>query len=232
LKTFALPVVTIGDATYGEVSSTEYLDHVYNYAYYGSQGHKSGIEPIARWVQGDSKPTYHAILFYDGDNASPEAFTNFTDVMIPVESTFQVRPSMYNWTQEADPDQLDLRGLRARFNVVSIKADRQTLQTIHDTYFDMVQSELNTVSIAVASIVFIPIIDSYITASTVNGGNPMPVDAAQAPYIWAQETLLWSDAAEDANITDFLSAFNANITWQLSSLGGVFVPFPLSQLFR
>lgn len=145
--------------------------------------------------------------------------------MIPVESTFQVRPSMYNWTQEADPDRLDLRGLRARFNVVSIKADRQALQTIHDTYFDMVQSELNTVSIAVASIVFIPIIDSYITASTVNGGDSMPVDAAQAPYIWAQETLLWSDAAEDANTTDFLSAFNAKITWQLSSQGGVASPF-------
>ena len=63
------------------------------------------------------------------------------------------------------------------------------MQAIHDMYFDMVQSELNTVP-AVASIILIPVIDNYITASTVSGGRPMSVGAAQAPYILAQETLL------------------------------------------
>jgi hypothetical protein len=49
----------------------------------------------------------------------------------------------------------------------------------------------------------------------------MAVDPSQAPYIQAEQTLLWSNSADDEKIVQFLSNFNANITDQLSGLDNV-----------
>lgn len=221
LRTFPLSEVALGQATYGSALSTDYLDYVYGFAHNGSQDYKAGIEPLVQWTQGVENLTYQSIMFYDGDNASPTALINFTNVMKPINSTFEVRPSMYNWTEAADPAREALNGLRSRFNVVSIKADRQAMQIIHDTFFETIQVELADVVGAIGTVVFIPIIENYITTSTVSGGDPMEVDPTQAPYIWAEETVLWSDTADDVKITDFLSAFNTNVTAQLSVLDNV-----------
>lgn len=128
---------------------------------------------------------------------------------------------MYNWTEEADSSRGTLRGLRARFNVVSIKANRQALQIIHDTFLDMVQESMTSIDDLVTSLAFVPITERFLTVSEKNGGDPMAVDPSQAPYIQAEQTLLWSNSADDEKIVQFLSNFNANITDQLSGLDNV-----------
>lgn len=221
LKTYSLPVVTVGETAYGPNVSTQFLDYVYDFAVNGSGDAKAAIEPRAQFIQGTGAPSYFNIMFYDGDNTAPTALVNFTEVLSPINSTFEVRPSMYNYTQGADAERSALDGLRACFNVVSIKADRKALQIVHDIFLEAAQSELASVTDLVASIAFIPITKDYLTASTVNGGDPMEVDPSEAPYLWIEETLLWSNTANDTSIVNFLAAFNTNVSNQLDSLGDV-----------
>ncbi|KAK6217597.1 hypothetical protein LQW54_003319 [Pestalotiopsis sp. IQ-011] len=164
-------------------------------------------------------------MFYDGADTSPAALVNFTDAMQPVDSTFEVRPSMYNWTLAADPDREALRGLHARFQVITIVADRAALQVLHDTYLDMLSSMLADVADLVAALVFVPISEKFLTASAVNSGDPMDVDTAAAPYLFVEQTSLWSDGGDGAKIDSFLEAYNANVTARLSAVDNVLLPY-------
>lgn len=223
LKTISLPAVAVGETTYNGSVADALLDSIYDFALYGSEDVKAGIEPRVQWIPEQGSPTYHGILFYNGDDASPPALVNFTDKdsLQSVSSTFRVRDSMFNWTQEADSGREQLRGLRARFNVVTIRANRQALGIIHDTFLGMMADELEGVASIVGSLAFVPITAEYLKVSTINGGDPMAVDASQAPYILAEQTFLWSNSSDDAKISGFLDAFNANVTTQLNSLDGV-----------
>ncbi|KAI4600805.1 hypothetical protein KJ359_012967 [Pestalotiopsis sp. 9143b] len=223
LKIVSLPEVTIGQNTYDESVSQEFLDYVIGFAHNGSEDAKAALEPMVQLINGQL--TYNAIMFYNGADTSPAALVNFTVAMQPVDSTFEVRPSMYNWTLAADPDREALRGLHARFQVITIVADRAALQVLHDTYLDMLESTLADVANLVAALVFVPISEKFLTASTVNGGDPMAVDAAAAPYLFVEQTFLWSDASDDAKIDSFLEAYNANVTAQLSAMDNVLSPY-------
>lgn len=227
LKTFSLPAVAVGETTYNGTVTDDFLDSIYDFSVYGSEYVKAGIEPGVQWIPQLGNPTYHGILFYNGDDASPPELVNFTDKgsMQPVSSTFMVRNSMYNWTQEADSDRGLLHGLRARFNLVTIKANRQALKIIHDTFLEMMADELEGVTNIIGSLAFVPITKEYLKVSTINGGDPMAVDASQAPYILVEESFLWSSPGDDGKISSFLDAFNVNITSQLDSLDGVLSPF-------
>ncbi|ETS78416.1 hypothetical protein PFICI_10478 [Pestalotiopsis fici W106-1] len=223
LKTVSLPEVTIGQNTYNESVSEEFLDYVIGFAHNGSGDSKAALEPMVQSINGQL--TYNAIMFYDGANTSPAALLNFTDVMQPVNSTFEVRPSMYNWTQAADPGREALRGLRARFQVITITADRAAVQVLHDTFLEMLESTLANVENLVAALVFVPITEKFLTASTINGGDPMDVDTASAPYLFVEQTFLWSNASDSAKIDSFLETYNANVTAQLSVMDNVLSPY-------
>lgn len=213
----------MGETTYNGTVTDDFLDSIYDFALYGSEDVKAGIEPRGQWIPQLGNPTYHGILFYNGDDTSPPALVNFTDKgsMQPVSSTFMVRDPMYNWTQEADSDRELLHVLRARFNLVTIKANRQALKIIHDTFLEMMADELEGVTNIIGSLAFVPITKKYLKVSTINGGDPMAVDASQAPYILVEESFLWSSPGDDDKISSFLDAFNVNIT----SLDGVQSPF-------
>lgn len=173
------------------------------------------------------EPTYHAILFYNGDSATPSSLSNFTDedTMKQTNSTFHVRPSMYDWTQEADGDRGDLRGLRARFHVVPIKADRQALQILHDVFLDKISEVSSDANTIVMSLALVPITEEFLVASTKNGGDPMAVDSSQAPYIQAEVAMLWSSSDDDQEIDKFLDDFNAEVTNQLQELDNVLASY-------
>ncbi|RSL99004.1 hypothetical protein CEP52_009997 [Fusarium oligoseptatum] len=227
LTTFSLPEVAVGEISYEQNVAEKFLDSTYDFAKFGSEDFKAGIEPRVQWIPSMGDPSYHAIIFYNGDSAAPSSLDNFTntDNMGQASSTFRVRPSMYNWTEEADSSRGALRGLRARFSVVSIKANRQALQIIHDTFLDMVQESMTSIDDLVTSLAFVPITERFLTVSGKNGGDPMAVDPSQAPYIQAEQTLLWSSSVDDEKIVQFLSDFNANVTNQLSGLDNVLSPY-------
>lgn len=146
--------MAVGETTYNGSADDDLRDSIYDFAIYGSEDVKAGIEPRVQWIPQNGSPTYHGILFYNGDDASPPALVNFTDKdsLPPVSSTFRVRDSMYSWTQEADSDRELLHGLRARFNVVTIRADRQALAILHDSFLGMMAEGLEGVAGIVGSL--------------------------------------------------------------------------------
>ncbi|RSL53644.1 hypothetical protein CEP53_007703 [Fusarium sp. AF-6] len=98
LTTFSLPEVAVGEISYEKNVAEKFLDSTYNFAKFGSEDFKAGIEPRVQWIPSMGDPSYHAIIFYNGDSAAPSSLDNFTntDNMGQASPTFRVRPSMYN----------------------------------------------------------------------------------------------------------------------------------------
>ncbi|KAF4778635.1 FAD binding domain protein [Colletotrichum scovillei] len=226
LKTFSLLEVAVGENQYDSSSRSQFLDSIYSFALDGSNDQHVGIEPRVQWIPLNSPELgYYSILFNNGDTASPPALDNFTQTMQPINSSFIVRPSMYNWTQFADSSRSQLRGLRGSFHVVTIKANRQALDIVHDVFFDMMKAQLSDVTNLIGSLAFVPITEHFLSVSAANGGDPMNVDATQGTYILVEETVLWTDASSDATVDAFLKDFDANVTSQLADLGDISSPF-------
>ncbi|KAI8180776.1 hypothetical protein K4K54_012150 [Colletotrichum sp. SAR 10_86] len=226
LKTLSLPEVAVGENQYSSNSSEQFLDSIYSFALDGSSDTHVGIEPRVQWIPSlYPDPSYYSILFNNGNTTTPPALINFTQTMEPISSSFIVRPSMYNWTQFADSSRSQLAGLRSAFHVVTIKANRQALDIVHDVFLDMMKTQISGVTNVIGSLAFVPVTEHFLSASTANGGDPMDVDATQGTYILVEETVVWSEASDDAKIDQFLADFDTNVTSQINALGDVMSPF-------
>ncbi|KAI9734316.1 MAG: hypothetical protein M1834_002420 [Cirrosporium novae-zelandiae] len=219
LKTFVVPSVYVGEASYGPGVADQWIDSVYNFALYGSSDPKAAVTPVARWGSSLTAPTYDATMFYSGNHSSPAVLKNFTaPVLTPQETTYAHR-SMYNYTQETDAPFASGQGygFRQRFFVVSLRASKEAITMIHDTYFSTVQTQLANVTNFFAGLAFMPITHQYIAAGNAAGGNPQGISESRGPYIWVEQSYMWSDAADDDKINNFLTSINANITTWLDS---------------
>ncbi|KAF4871836.1 Bifunctional solanapyrone synthase [Colletotrichum siamense] len=226
LKTLPLPEVAVGENQYSSNSSAQFLDSIYSFALDGSSDTHVGIEPRVQWIPSlYPDPSYYSILFNNGNTTTPPALINFTQTMEPISSSFTVRPSMYNWTQFADSSRSQLAGLRSAFHVVTIKANRQALDIVHDVFLDMMKTQISGVTNVIGSLAFVPVTEHFLSVSTANGGDPMDVDATQGTYILVEETVVWSEASDDAKIDQFLADFDTNVTSQINALGDVMSPF-------
>ncbi|KAI8278248.1 hypothetical protein K4K57_001583 [Colletotrichum sp. SAR 10_99] len=226
LKTLPLPEVAVGENQYSSNSSAQFLDSIYSFALDGSSDTHVGIEPRVQWIPSlYPDPSYYSILFNNGNTTTPPALINFTQTMEPISSSFTVRPSMYNWTQFADSSRSQLAGLRSAFHVVTIKANRQALDIVHDVFLDMMETQISGVTNVIGSLAFVPVTEHFLSVSTANGGDPMDVDATQGTYILVEETVVWSEASDDAKIDQFLADFDTNVTSQINALGDVMSPF-------
>ncbi|KAI8268133.1 hypothetical protein K4K58_006224 [Colletotrichum sp. SAR11_239] len=226
LKTLPLPEVAVGENQYSSNSSAQFLDSIYSFALDGSSDTHVGIEPRVQWIPSlYPDPSYYSILFNNGNTTTPPALINFTQTMEPISSSFTVRPSMYNWTQFADSSRSQLAGLRSAFHVVTIKANRQALDIVHDVFLDMMKTQISGVTNVIGSLAFVPVTEHFLSVSTANGGDPMDVDATQGTYILVEETVVWSEASDDAKIDQFLADFDTHVTSQINALGGVMSPF-------
>ncbi|KAJ0297319.1 hypothetical protein Brms1b_013609 [Colletotrichum noveboracense] len=180
LKTLPLPEVAVGENQYSSNSSVQFLDSIYSFALDGSSDTHVGIEPRVQWIPSlYPDPSYYSILFNNGNTTTPPALVNFTQTMEPISSSFIVRPSMYNWTQFADSSRSQLAGLRSAFHVVTIKANRQALDIVHDVFLDMIKTQISGVTNVIGSLAFVPVTEHFLSVSTANGGDPMDVDATQ-----------------------------------------------------
>ncbi|KAI8201243.1 hypothetical protein K4K52_007335 [Colletotrichum sp. SAR 10_76] len=208
LKTLPLPEVAVGENQYSSNSSAQFLDSIYSFALDGSSDNHVGIEPRVQWIPSlYSEPSYYSILFNNGNTTTPPALINFTQTMEPISSSFT------------------LAGLRSAFHVVTIKANRQALDIVHDVFLDMMKTQISGVTNVIGSLAFVPVTEHFLSVSTANGGDPMDVDATQGTYILVEETVVWSEASDDAKIDQFLADFDTNVTSQINALGDVMSPF-------
>lgn len=218
LKTLQVPAVTVGLRSYSSnVTATQFLDSVYNFVEYGSSDEKTAIIPSALFTPASSEPTFNTFLFYNGDDPAPAALVNFSaPVMVPTSSTFSYR-SMFNWTQEMNAEIELLHGFRERFYVLTIHSNREAFTIVYNTWADAVASKLSSLGIYIFGLTFQPITKQFVSASTVNGGDPQGLDVDGAPYVFVEQSLGYGTLVDDATVDAIYNEVDANITQQLKA---------------
>ena len=209
----------MGQTNYGAGVWAKFRDAVFDFAMKGSADFRSAVTPIIRWGVGEAEPSYHSMLFHNGPEDTPVSLANFTAPVFSTLNNSMSRRSMHQWTLESDAGFDHIHGLRQRFYVVSLYANKEAMDIVHNTWFTGVQKELSSVQNFFTGVAFMPIAKNYIIAGNKRGGDPMGVDSSKAPYIWVEESMMWSNPADDAKIDAFLKSVNKDIDSQLGPKG-------------
>lgn len=143
LRTLYAPKVMVGDATYGTEVKDQWLDSIYNFAINGDSDPKGAITPVARFGQGSTAVEYDSTLLYNGNNTRPDVLKDWLNgTLTAITSTFASR-SMGEWGTGQPSSQAVLGyGFRQRFHVMPMRASREAIRIIHDTYFAGVEAQL------------------------------------------------------------------------------------------
>lgn len=226
LKTIKAPKVMVGTVSYvpGKDTAEAFIDAVHDYTVNGGKDYKSATIPTAEYIPAIQGTVYTSFLFYNGHNESPAALKkimgNDTSAsgderkLTTLTNTFSYR-SMYQWSNELDPVFPLLKGDRQRFYVLNIHAsNRDAIATVHDTFIEVAKESIPT-GVITAALAFPAVGEKYIQASTVNGGDPMSLDPAGAPYIWVEESMTALATVTDEEIDAFYEKANSKIIQRL-----------------
>lgn len=227
MQTLNVPILTAGQRAYGtgnDVASS-FLDALYYMAADPEPDVKGAIVPIARAYSGSNGTSYNTMMFYNGNNTNPDFFANFSaPVLPPTTDTYEVMAGMGDASAAMAEGTDQVAGFREGWWILPIRADRQAIQIIHDTYFEMINEYFVDVTNWISGMAFNIISKEYVVSGINNGGDPMGVDPNLAPYIWIEESITWADEKDDATVQAFYEAVNANLTAQLTPLN-VLTPF-------
>ncbi|KAK7729790.1 hypothetical protein SLS53_009206 [Cytospora paraplurivora] len=222
MRTIEVPVMTAGQRSWGtgDDVANGFLDAIYYMAVDPSPDVKGAITPVARASDSINGTSYNAMLFYNGNNTTPPFFANFSSpVLAPDEDSFEVMPGMGSAATVMSKGIDMVLGMREAWWMLPMRANREALQIVHDTYFEMIQEYFADMSGWITGFAPIIISKEFVVAGIKNGGDPMGLDPTQAPYIWIEESITWSNEEDDATVQAFYKAFNANVTTQLEPLG-------------
>jgi len=121
---------------------------------------------------------YTSALFYDGTECNQPALANFTSLPAIVNSYGPTTLAKYI----SGTDALIADGTRQVFQVISSIADASALEIVHDTFVEMVTTNIYGVAGLQASVAFQPVTKNFIQQGINKGGNPQGVDITKAPY--------------------------------------------------
>ncbi|KAL1616991.1 hypothetical protein SLS56_011179 [Neofusicoccum ribis] len=166
-------------------------------------------------------PEYSATLFYSGKNTRPALFSDWLgDSLVPADNSTSLMPiTLGQYSKLIRPGFEkggESYGYRQSFHLVPIQANIEALDIVHDTYFDGVRSMPSDVTDFVTGIAWNPVTTEFLAAS--NMGIGCPQGAEEPPVFWAEETLAWKYAKDDAIIEIFIKTANENITAQLEAI--------------
>lgn len=116
IKTLAIPIVTVGQVTYGGGIGRTMVQALHDYAHDGANDNRTFVLPNFSYIPAASPDiSYSVDLFYKGNDTAPAAFVNFTQsTLTPTSSTFSAR-SIANWTVESDEGTDSVHGEIFRF---------------------------------------------------------------------------------------------------------------------
>lgn len=220
LNTISAPVVSVGQVSWGTGVRDAFLDSVYGFAHNGVLDVKAGVTPTVNWspLTGEDA-VYSGMVFYNGNDTNPAALTNFTGGSMPTTGALTVR-SMNDWANETGTGFDRVHGMNFRFHVLSILADRDAIGIIHDTYISLAKTRLANVENVFTTLAMMPISKTYITSNRgPRSGDPMGIDESKAPYIWVEESTMWSNPSDEPVVEAFLEEVNAKIEKLLQPLG-------------
>ncbi|CZR68267.1 related to 6-HYDROXY-D-NICOTINE OXIDASE [Phialocephala subalpina] len=215
LLTYSSPTICAGIT---EIPSTEkgaFLSAVANFGQYGDADSKAAVIPSIFMLGSLNLTVYTSALFYDGTNCSQSALANFTAIPSIMNTYGSTTLAAY----VKGTDALIADGTRQAFRVMSSFANAESLEIVHDTFVEMVTTEIWNITGLQASVAFQPVTRNFIQQGISKGGNPQAVDLESAPYFWMVENFSWTDSADDDRIFAFAVEVTAVIEGKLEAAG-------------
>ncbi|KAK2610729.1 hypothetical protein N8I77_004135 [Diaporthe amygdali] len=226
LQTFYAPTPLVANAVYGDTNETRdaYIDALVNFANNGDQDTGAAVTPVARWGPNYTAPSYESTLFFNGTTAPTsgpfaEFYSGTTLKAINDSSTLQ--PTTLAQISKA------LRpafapggagyGFRQKFRVVPIKATTEAARIVHDNFFDSLAANglANRAPGFFTGLAF-----NAVTPTMARQSAGMPQNVPQEPAFWVEQSVSWSDAANDAEIEEWLVSADAAMDEALQKING------------
>jgi hypothetical protein len=213
----------LGEAGYGTGAETKdkWMDSILNYCINGSSDPKAAVIPVARFGHGDTEPEYDTTLFYNGNASRPAIFNDFQGGLLPASNSTNLSPlTMAAFAKLVTPAFQPggkSYGIQQRFHVMSTLATKESMNIVHDTFFDAAKTKLSNVTDLFLGLAWNSITTKFIEAS--NSGDGCPQGVEEVPQFWVEEAYSYHSAEDDAVIEDFVQTVNANITAQLQDVG-------------
>lgn len=226
LQTFYAPTPLVANAVYGDTNETRdaYIDALVNFANNGDQDTGAAVTPVARWGPNYTAPSYEATLFFNGTTAPSsgpfaEFYSGTTLKAINDSSTLQpttlaetarlLRPAF----QPGGPG----HGFRQKFRVVPCAATKEAARIVHDNFFDTLAANglANRAPGFFAGLAF-----NAVTPTMARESAGLPQNIPQEAAFWVEQAISWSDAANDAEIEEWLVSADAAMEEQLSAING------------
>lgn len=216
LQTFPLKAALRAEATFEQSEETNdlFLNAVLNFTLNGDEDVHASIIPIVGWGPNQTVPSYSSTLMYNGSVApSTGSFATFYDGTIPsVKNSSTLQPlSLAEFSRTVRPVFQaggPGHGFRQRFHVVSSKATREAMDVVQDVWFALLRETdlANRVPGFLASLAYNTVTKTFAERSQ---GTPEEFDAVA--QFWAEESVGWSNAEDDAEVEKFMLDVNKNI---------------------
>lgn len=227
LQTFYAPTPFVANAVYeGDPNATRdaYIDALVNFANNGDQDTGAAVTPVARWGPNYISPSYEATLFYNGTTlptSGPFAdfYSGATLKAVNESSTPQLQTLADNAKllrpafQTGGPG----HGFRQKFRVVPCKATKEAARIVHDNFFDSLAANglANRAPGFFTGLAF-----NAVTPTMARESGGLPQNIPEEAAFWVEQSVSWSDAANDAEIEEWLVTADAAMDEQLKAING------------
>lgn len=163
-----------GVPSYGSSEVAEdFIDSVYHFATSGHVDPKGSIIPVAQFVSGQDGPDYASTLFYNGDQARPRVLQDFLgQILTPLDGSDTLIPySLGQYSRDVRPAFEKggfAYGLRQRFHLIPVIANREAIKLLHDEFFKGALDTFNDTEGGTIGLAFNPITSSSCQLPTPN----------------------------------------------------------------
>jgi hypothetical protein len=245
LKTYDVPVVTVGIATHvNNTTSAGYYNTLADFVLHGQMAdEKASVIPIVNTGSTALVPgavSYTTYRFWGGntsnafEDASPPSLSYFAEPALSVDSDTFAPKTMHGWSEETAPSFARTKGLRQRFYTpltLRVTDNAETvaaLETIHELYFGAVSSALSRLDLWFTGMSPFPISKRFLAASAerensvgdihIPKGDPMGLTLEN--LIVVELSLSYSnDATYEPIVTEFLHGIGREIREALCRRG-------------
>ncbi|TVY81422.1 FAD-dependent monooxygenase yanF [Lachnellula suecica] len=191
LRTLEVPAFTAGERSWSGNQSQGFLDAVYNMAANPNPDVKGALTPVANAGSSQNGTSYSCMMFYNGNDTAPEFYQNFSaPILTPVTDSYGPMDGMGSAATFMSIGTDQIAGFREGWWFTTIRANREALQIIHDTYFEMIEAYFADVDIWITGLAMNIISKQYVLGGIEQGGpDPMGLNASLAPYIMIEESI-------------------------------------------
>lgn len=226
LQTFYAPTPLVANAVYGDTNETRdaYIDALVNFANNGDQDTGAAVTPVARWGPNYTAPSYEATLFFNGTTAPTSGpFSDFYSgaALQAVNDSSTLQPTTLAETARLLRPAFEAggpgHGFRQKFRVVPIKATKEAARIVHDNFFNTLAANglANRAPGFFTGLAF-----NAVTPTMARQSAGLPQNIPDEAAFWVEQSVSWSDAADDAEIEEWLVSADAAMEEELAKING------------